>query len=81
MSLSFREGHRTAVQEHPRPLGEGIWGHTLVLFTRGDWLGDTTIEQHIESGEEALKWVVEKCENRYHILNNLNRSQSYWRRR
>ncbi|XP_076119138.1 GTPase IMAP family member 9-like [Alosa pseudoharengus] len=73
ISLTFNEEHRRALQEHLELLGEGVWGHTLVLFTRGDWLGDTTLEQHIESGGEALKWVVEKCGNRYHILNNLNR--------
>lgn len=73
VSLTFREDHRAAVQEHLELLGESVWGHTMVLFTRGDWLGDTTIEEHIESGGEALKWVVEKCGNRYHILNNLNR--------
>ena len=72
VSLSFREDSKSAAQEHLQLLGEGIWDRTLVLFTRGDWLGDTTIEQHIESGGEALKWVVEKCGNRYHIVNNLN---------
>ncbi|XP_076127486.1 GTPase IMAP family member 8-like [Alosa pseudoharengus] len=70
VSDSFTETHRRAVQEHMELLGERVWSHTIVLFTRGDWLGDTSIEQHIESGGEALQWVVEKCGNRYHVLNN-----------
>ncbi|KAL2086150.1 hypothetical protein ACEWY4_017209 [Coilia grayii] len=60
------------MMEHVDHLSEGVWSHTMVLFTRGDWLGDTPIEQYIES-EGALQSVVEKCGNRYHVLNNMDK--------
>ncbi|XP_066578218.1 GTPase IMAP family member 4-like [Amia ocellicauda] len=70
---SFTERHRRTVQEHLELLSERVWRHTIVLFTWGDELGDTTIEQHIERGGEELQRLVEKCGNRHHVLNNSNR--------
>ncbi|XP_042559107.1 GTPase IMAP family member 9-like [Clupea harengus] len=67
------ETHRKSVQEHLELLSERVWRHTILMFTWGDWLGDTSIEQHIESEGESLQWLVEKCGNRYHVLNNQKR--------
>ncbi|XP_076120735.1 uncharacterized protein LOC143101203 isoform X2 [Alosa pseudoharengus] len=72
VDAAFTEQHTTSVQHHLFLLSETVWSHTMVLFTCGDWLGDTPIEQYIES-EEALQSLVEKCGNRYHVLNNQNR--------
>ncbi|MGH0123482.1 UNVERIFIED_CONTAM: hypothetical protein FKN15_022707 [Acipenser sinensis] len=46
----------------------------MILFTRGDHLKGRTIEQHIEEAGEELQQLVEKCGNRYHVLNNKNRN-------
>ena len=71
--VSFSEEFRVAVEEHMQLLSEGVWSYTIVLFTRGDRLGDRSIEQHIESEGSALQWLVDKCGNRYHILDNETR--------
>ncbi|XP_066578464.1 GTPase IMAP family member 4 [Amia ocellicauda] len=72
-SYSFTERERRSAQEHLELLSERVRRHTIVLFTGGDELGDTTIEQHIER-HKGLQWLVEKCGNRYHVLNNRDRS-------
>ncbi|XP_063065622.1 GTPase IMAP family member 8-like isoform X2 [Engraulis encrasicolus] len=67
---SFNQASRRTAQEHMELLGETVWSHTLVLFTKGDRLGVPSIEQYIESGGESVRWLVEKCGNRYHVVDN-----------
>ncbi|KAJ8345933.1 hypothetical protein SKAU_G00301260 [Synaphobranchus kaupii] len=74
VSSEFRQTHRRSVVEHLELHSERVWRHTIVLFTWGDWLGDTTIEQYIETEGRALQELIEKCGNRYHVLNNKNRA-------
>ncbi|XP_034736811.1 GTPase IMAP family member 8-like isoform X2 [Etheostoma cragini] len=69
---SFNAKHLLAVTTHMDLLGEGVWRHTIVVFTRGDWLGTHTIEQYIEGEGEALQSLVEQCGNRYHVIDNKN---------
>uniref|UniRef100_A0A8C1ZJI4 AIG1-type G domain-containing protein n=1 Tax=Cyprinus carpio TaxID=7962 RepID=A0A8C1ZJI4_CYPCA len=74
VDIGFKETERKALQGHLDLLGERVWNHTIVLFTCGDSLLDTSIEKHIESEGEDLQWLLDKCGNRYHVLNNQNRS-------
>ncbi|XP_014879767.1 GTPase IMAP family member 4-like [Poecilia latipinna] len=71
--MNIDESYLRSVQEHMSLFREEIWKHTLVLFTYGDWLGVKTVEERIES-DEGLQWIVNKCENRYHVLNNKDHS-------
>ena len=72
VDVAYKERHRKALQDHLHCLREDIWRHTIVLFTYGDRLGETTVEEHIEREGWPLQWVVEKCGNRYHLFNNKN---------
>ncbi|XP_048013793.1 GTPase IMAP family member 8-like [Megalobrama amblycephala] len=76
VDISFKETERKALQGHLDLLSERVWSHTIVLFTRGDSLLDTSIEQHIESEGQDLQRLLDKCGNRYHVLNNHNRSDN-----
>ncbi|XP_048104379.1 uncharacterized protein LOC125297878 [Alosa alosa] len=64
---TFSEEQRKITEDNMKMFGDQVWRHTMVLFTCGDLLGDTSIEEHIEGEGEPLRWLVEKCGNRYHV--------------
>ncbi|MBN3326092.1 GIMA4 GTPase, partial [Atractosteus spatula] len=73
VTLSFTERHIRLLEEQLELFTDRVWRHTIVLFTREDELTDTTIEQHIDRRGKELQCLVEKCGNRYHVLNIKNR--------
>ncbi|CAM4714583.1 unnamed protein product [Leuciscus chuanchicus] len=68
---AFSKAHRRSVKEHMKLLGRNVWKSCIVVFSRDEWMGTPTIEEHIESEGENLQWLINKCGNRYHILNNM----------
>nr|XP_057905728.1 GTPase IMAP family member 8 [Doryrhamphus excisus] len=74
---AFSETYRRAAREHLELLGRDIWSRVMVLFSFGDWLGATTSERHIESEGEPLRWLVDRCGNRYHVLNSRTRGDGF----
>ncbi|KAJ8284526.1 hypothetical protein COCON_G00033760 [Conger conger] len=61
---------KTTVKKHLELLSGRVWRHTIVLFSRTKELGEMSISQHIERDKD-LQWIVEKCGNRYHVINDL----------
>ncbi|XP_041099881.1 GTPase IMAP family member 9-like, partial [Polyodon spathula] len=53
--------------------GEKAVRNTMILFTHWDYLRGRKIQQYIEEAGEELQQLVEKCGNRYHVLNNQDR--------
>lgn len=73
---SYDEECRTAVAEHLNLFGKDIWSHTMVVFNFAHWLGNIPVEQYIESEGKALGWLVEKCENRYHLYKSMEDAET-----
>ncbi|KAG7462054.1 hypothetical protein MATL_G00198510 [Megalops atlanticus] len=66
----FPEREKKTVKKHLYLLGERAWRHMMVLFTSEEELRDTAIEERIEKEGESLRWLLEKCGNRYHFLSS-----------
>ncbi|XP_060887856.1 trichohyalin [Labrus mixtus] len=66
--LTCTPKYRRAVEEHMSVLRDGVWRHTLVLFTCGEFLGESA-EQHILRNGELSK-LVEQCGGRYHVISS-----------
>ncbi|XP_064172087.1 GTPase IMAP family member 8-like isoform X2 [Anguilla rostrata] len=50
--------------------GDKAEKYTMVLFTRGDDLGDQSIEEYIANGDPEVKKLTEDCGGRYHVFSN-----------
>lgn len=69
VDVSFHEEERQKIKKTLEAyLGKDVWRHIIILFTWGQLLKDTTIEEAIESEGKAMKWLIQKCGNRYHVF-------------
>lgn len=74
--MAFTTRKLRALEDHMVLFGEDVWKQTLVVFTYGDQLGDQTIEEHIMMEGPALQQLLDRCGQRYHVLDNKNRGDS-----
>ncbi|XP_053341162.1 GTPase IMAP family member 7-like [Clarias gariepinus] len=49
--------------------GERCWRNTMIIFNVTDELQKKNIEEFIQSGDQEVQRLVEKCGNRFHCLN------------
>uniref|UniRef100_A0A8C5DW45 AIG1-type G domain-containing protein n=1 Tax=Gouania willdenowi TaxID=441366 RepID=A0A8C5DW45_GOUWI len=61
---------RTLLAHIETLFGDSACLHTMVLFSCGDWLGRTPIEEHILRGGRELQRLLEYCGNYYHVLDS-----------
>lgn len=74
----YTENENQAVCELTEVFGDdAVRHHTVVLFTRGDDLEGTGIEEYLRNTAPAgLKALIDRCGGRYHVLNNRDPSNS-----
>ncbi|XP_023200804.1 GTPase IMAP family member 4-like [Xiphophorus maculatus] len=65
----FTEEEKQSVQLIQEIFGEAANRYSMVLFTRGDDLDDTTIEDYLSKSPE-LQYLVSRCNNQYQVFNN-----------
>ncbi|XP_033827107.2 GTPase IMAP family member 8 isoform X1 [Periophthalmus magnuspinnatus] len=72
VSSAFKDAHLKSIEAQLEEVESQIWEKSIVLFSFGDCIEDTRIEERIESEGQALQRIVNRCGNRYHVLNNKN---------
>ncbi|XP_008401987.1 GTPase IMAP family member 4-like, partial [Poecilia reticulata] len=65
----FTEEEKQSVQKIQEIFGDAADKYSMVLFTSGDDLEDTTIEEFLSESPE-LQDLVSRCNNQYHVFNN-----------
>uniref|UniRef100_A0A673IW74 AIG1-type G domain-containing protein n=1 Tax=Sinocyclocheilus rhinocerous TaxID=307959 RepID=A0A673IW74_9TELE len=67
--VRFTQEEKDAVKMIQDMFGDKSRMYTMVLFTRGDDLEETTIDEFIEENY-ILKNIIHQCGKRYHVFNN-----------
>uniref|UniRef100_A0A3B1KE12 GTPase IMAP family member 8 n=1 Tax=Astyanax mexicanus TaxID=7994 RepID=A0A3B1KE12_ASTMX len=68
----FTPEEKKAVKIIQELFGEESRRYTMVLFTRGDDLRGTSIDDYIKDSDHSLQNIINQCGNRYHVFNNRN---------
>ncbi|XP_042337134.1 GTPase IMAP family member 8-like, partial [Plectropomus leopardus] len=80
ISSSFGPEEWTAMEAQLRLLQTPIWQRSMVLFTHGEKLGGLPIQEHVRHQGGTLRWLLERCGNRYQVLTNQSRAAEDQRR-
>lgn len=63
VSSAFSEKRRRALEEHVALLGEGVWGHCVVVYT-----SNHKGPKHRGADRKTLGWLDERCGRRCHTV-------------
>lgn len=56
-----------------KEFGDEVIKYMIVLFTKGDELEETPIEDYLKELHSELKKIIKVCGGRYHVFNNKNK--------
>lgn len=70
----FTNEEKQTVQQLQEIFGERATRYTLILFTKGDALENTTFENYLREATADLKALIDKCGGRCHVFNNKDRN-------
>ncbi|CAI5641977.1 unnamed protein product [Oreochromis niloticus] len=71
----FTEEEKQTVQNIQKIFGHAADKYSMVLFTHGDQLEDTTMEEFLEESPD-LQELVARCNGQYHVFNNKLKERS-----
>ncbi|XP_037621845.1 GTPase IMAP family member 9-like isoform X2 [Sebastes umbrosus] len=71
----YTEEEKQTVQRIQEIFGQAADRHSMVLFTHGDLLEDTTIEDFLTESSD-LQELVDRCNGQYHVFNNKLKDRS-----
>lgn len=72
----FTREEKNSVEALQELFGPQANQYMIVLFTRGDDLKGTTIQQYVTEGDHDLRRVIQRCGNRFHVFNNTSRDRT-----
>ncbi|KAL3988106.1 5-hydroxytryptamine receptor 3 [Sarotherodon galilaeus] len=71
----YTEEEKQTVQNIQKIFGHAADKYSMVLFTHGDQLEDTTMEEFLEESPD-LQELVARCNGQYHVFNNKLKERS-----
>ncbi|XP_042255725.1 GTPase IMAP family member 7-like [Thunnus maccoyii] len=66
----FTREEKNSVEALQELFGPKANQHMIVLFTYGDKLQGTTIQEYVRTGNPDLRRVIQSCGNRFHVFEN-----------
>ncbi|KAL7374371.1 hypothetical protein ABVT39_027464 [Epinephelus coioides] len=71
----FTTEEKNSVEALQKLFGPKANQYMIVLFTRGDDLGDMSIQQYVTEGKPELRRVIQSCGQRFHVFNNTRKDR------
>uniref|UniRef100_A0A0E9TRN2 AIG1-type G domain-containing protein n=1 Tax=Anguilla anguilla TaxID=7936 RepID=A0A0E9TRN2_ANGAN len=72
----FTQGEKGILRFIKLSFGDKAENYTMILFTRGEDLGEQSTEEYIEEGHSEVKELIQICGRRYHVFNNKEKKQT-----